>query len=102
MIPLTTLYNGNIDRPKLSEQKNPVEYIVPPPLKWVGRIIKECKAAMLRQAILEKRLRDIPTHLRNESGISIRTVKAGDKLLVQEFSANCFLEFPSPTSDKQI
>ena len=35
MIPLTTLYDDYIDRPKLSEQKNPVEYIVPPsPLKW--------------------------------------------------------------------
>ena len=36
MIPLTTLYNDYIDRPKLTEQKNPFEYIVPPPLKWVG------------------------------------------------------------------
>ena len=36
MIPLTTLYDDYIDRPKLTEQKNPFEYIVPPPLKWVG------------------------------------------------------------------
>ena len=36
MIPLTTLYYDYIDRPKLSEQKIPFEYIVPPPLKWVG------------------------------------------------------------------
>ena len=36
MIPLTTLYDHYIDRPKLSEQKNPFEYIVPPPLKGVG------------------------------------------------------------------
>ena len=35
MIPLTTLYDEYIDRPKLSEQKKPVEYIVhPSPLKW--------------------------------------------------------------------
>ena len=35
MIPLTTLYDEYIDRPKLSEQKNPFEYIVPPStLKW--------------------------------------------------------------------
>ena len=35
MIPLTILYDEYIDRPKLIEQKNPVEYIVPPsPLKW--------------------------------------------------------------------
>ena len=35
MIPLTILYDEYIDRPKLTEQKNPVEYIVPPsPLKW--------------------------------------------------------------------
>ena len=40
MIPLTTLYDDYIDRPKLSEQKNPFEYLVPPPLKWVGTIIK--------------------------------------------------------------
>ena len=31
IIPLTTLYNEYIDRPKLSEQKKPVDYIVPPP-----------------------------------------------------------------------
>ena len=31
MIPLTFLYDEYIDRPKLSEQKKPFEYIVPPP-----------------------------------------------------------------------
>ena len=31
MIPLTTLYDYYIDRPKLTDQKNPFEYIVPPP-----------------------------------------------------------------------
>ena len=35
MIPPTTLYDEYIDRPKLSDKKNPFEYIVPPsPLKW--------------------------------------------------------------------
>ena len=34
MIPLTILYDEYIDRPKLSEQKNTVDYMVPPsPLK---------------------------------------------------------------------
>ena len=28
---MTTLYDEYIDRPKLTEQKNPFEYIVPPP-----------------------------------------------------------------------
>ena len=36
MIPLKTLYDNYIDRPKLSEQKVPFEYIIPPTLKWVG------------------------------------------------------------------
>ena len=36
MILLTTLCDDYIDRPKLSEQKNPFDYIVPLPLKWVG------------------------------------------------------------------
>ena len=31
MIPVSTLYDEYIDRPKLTEQKNPFEYIVPPP-----------------------------------------------------------------------
>ena len=31
MIPLTTLYDEYIDRSKLTEQKNPFEYIVIPP-----------------------------------------------------------------------
>ena len=38
MIPLTFLYDEYIDRPKLSEQKNPFEYIVPPPTSGVGTI----------------------------------------------------------------
>ena len=38
MIPLTTLYDEYIDRSKLSEQKNPFEYIVPPPSRGVGTI----------------------------------------------------------------
>ena len=36
MIPLITLYDEYIDRPKLTEQKNPVEYIVPAPSRGVG------------------------------------------------------------------
>ena len=40
MIPLTTLCDNYIDWPKLTEQKNPFEYIVPPLLKWVGTIIQ--------------------------------------------------------------
>ena len=31
MIPVSTLYDEYIDRRKLTEQKNPFEYIVPPP-----------------------------------------------------------------------
>ena len=31
MMPLTFLYDEYIGRPKLTEQKNPFEYIVPPP-----------------------------------------------------------------------
>ena len=31
MIPVSTLYDEYIDRPKLTEQKNPFEYIVLPP-----------------------------------------------------------------------
>ena len=35
MTPLIILYDEYIDRPKLTEQKNPLEYTVPPlPLKW--------------------------------------------------------------------
>ena len=36
MIPLTILYDEYIDQPKLTEQKNPFEYIVPPPTSGVG------------------------------------------------------------------
>ena len=31
MMPLIIFYDEYIDRPKLSEQKNPFEYTVPPP-----------------------------------------------------------------------
>ena len=40
MIPVTILYDECIDRPKLTEQKNPFDYTVPPPHKW-GRNKKE-------------------------------------------------------------
>ena len=36
MMPLTFLYDEYIDRPKLTEQKNPFEYIVPAPTSGVG------------------------------------------------------------------
>ena len=36
MIPVSTLYDEYIDRPKLTEQKNPFEYIVPSPSRGVG------------------------------------------------------------------
>ena len=42
MIPLTFFYDEYIDRPKLTEQKNPFEYIVPLPHKW-GRNKKNCR-----------------------------------------------------------
>ena len=34
--PVTTVYDLYIDRAKLTEQKNPVEHIVPPSLSQVG------------------------------------------------------------------
>ena len=53
MIPLTTLYDEYIDRPKLTEQKKPLEYIVPPsPLKW-GRNNKR-NDNVLRMSYLPK------------------------------------------------
>ena len=39
MISLTSLCDEYIDRPNLSEQKNPFDYIVPPPTSGVGTII---------------------------------------------------------------
>ena len=39
MTPVSTLYHLYIDWRKLSEQKNPFEYIVPPPSRGVGTII---------------------------------------------------------------
>ena len=36
MIPLTFLYDEYIDRPKLTGQKKPFEYIVPSPTSGVG------------------------------------------------------------------
>ena len=38
MVTLTFLYDAYIDRSKLTEQKNPFEYIVPPPTTVVGTI----------------------------------------------------------------
>ena len=40
MIPVLTLYDEYIDRPKLTEQTKPFEYIVPSPSRGVGTIIR--------------------------------------------------------------
>ena len=40
MIPLTTFYDEHIEQPELTEQRTPIEHIVPPPpLSWVATII---------------------------------------------------------------
>ena len=39
MIPLTFLYDEYMDRPKMSEQKNPFDYIVPPSTSGVRTTI---------------------------------------------------------------
>ena len=43
MIPLSFLYDEYIDRPKLSEQKKPFEYIVPPPHGTIKKFRKRTK-----------------------------------------------------------
>ena len=48
MIPLIFLYYEYIDRPKLTEQKNPFEYIVPPPKR--GGTIKKVKFSSSKKA----------------------------------------------------
>ena len=47
MIPLNFLYYKYIDRPKLSEQKNPFEYIVPPS----PQVVSEQKKTQLMQRV---------------------------------------------------
>ena len=51
MIPLTCLYDEYIDSPKLSEQKKPFEYIVPPPTSEVGttRYKYRCAAVLFKK-----------------------------------------------------
>ena len=49
MIPLTFLYDKYIDRPKLPEQKNPFEYIVPPPPSGIGATTKKSDAEVKLQ-----------------------------------------------------
>ena len=56
MIPLTTLYNEYIDRPKFSEQKNPFEYIVPPsPQKRGWQQKREKTKKQLKTILIFKR-----------------------------------------------
>ena len=50
MIPVSTLYNEYIDRRKLTEQKKPFEYIVPPPSRGVGIII--CKIMQINLEVV--------------------------------------------------
>ena len=46
MIPVSTLYDEYIDRRKLTEQKNPFEYIVPPPSRGSEQIFNAEKTAL--------------------------------------------------------
>ena len=55
MIPLTFLYDEYIDRPKLSEQKNPFEYIVPPPPPPPPSGVGTIKFPWFRRATLKKK-----------------------------------------------
>ena len=57
MIPVSTLYDEFIDRPKLTERKkNPFEYIVPPPSRGIGTIIPSCKLDILMFTQISTRL----------------------------------------------
>ena len=50
MIPVSTLYDEYIDRPKLTEpKKKPFEYIVPPPLKR-GRNNEKNSSSLRKQS----------------------------------------------------
>ena len=40
MIPVSTLYDEYIDRPKSFEHKKPLDYIVPPPSRGAGTTIR--------------------------------------------------------------
>ena len=39
MIPVSSLYDEYIDRPKSSEHRKPLDYIVPPPSRGAGTTI---------------------------------------------------------------
>ena len=53
MIPVSTLYDEYIDWPKLTEQKKPVEYIVPPPpSRGVGTINTPLSFSLSRHEVL--------------------------------------------------
>ena len=56
MIPLTNLYEEYIDRPKCSEQKNPFEYIVPPPTSGVGTKKLQKMESKLMQRGLQRQI----------------------------------------------
>ena len=63
MIPLKFLCDEYMDRPKLTEQKNPFEYIVPPPppTSGVGTI------NFVQKVIMSSNFkRSLPTYLRGE------------------------------------
>ena len=49
MIPLLTIYD--INRSNLTEQKNPFEYIVPPPSRGVGKIFITACSEYIKKCI---------------------------------------------------
>ena len=72
MIPLTFLYDEYIDRPKLTEQKKPFEYIVPP-RSGVGTITLPCVCREKQDHCIFFHLASIDFPI----GFSLQTVTAG-------------------------
>ena len=66
MIPVSTLFDQYIDRPKLTEQKNSFEYIVPPPPTEVSRN-KNFEQRNLNQNLKNEARLDIKVYVLSEN-----------------------------------
>ena len=77
MIPLTFLYEEYIDRPKLSEQKNTFEYIVPLPTSGVGTKRKTQNFRNFIQPMFLQYFRKLSHQIHAPQLEQIKTLKIG-------------------------
>ena len=92
MMPVSSHYDEYIDRPKLNDKKNTIEYIVPPPSRGVGTIRKHLWKARIQ---FQKKCLILVPSLSNHTQFITYKTSLIEKSLRNEFVFMLFKKFVS-------